>query len=646
MARTALILLLLAALAPVPAGAGGYAVPDWTLDDIAGDPVGLHEQLDRGPVLISFWALWCAPCLKELPHLDALAAETAGELTVLAINIDSPRSVHKVPSYVSTKGYDHLTVLLDTAGDVQRKLQVGGTMPFLMLLDAQGREVYRHVGYREGDEIALREAVAGLSRTAPTATAGPAGGSVGGSVHVTEQFEYSYHTGTEREIFENWLDADFNTGAFRFGVLLDAQQPAEEGSRRNDVRHRFAELRADDYEIRAGHFYGMFGRGLLFAAYENRTIRVDTALDGLLVRGGRGPWRAAAFSGSPADLDLDVRGLDGAVRVHDRLTLGVTGLTWQAPDTPVRDGAMLRDYALSGRIETTHGAGDLYLEYGGRRRWEQATDGAYLEKWGHALYAGATVLAGSFGLSAEVMDYCDFTILPEADGRAPLNNPPSLTREHLYTLLNRHPYLRDADDERGLQGEITWAGPRGWSAVGNAALVELQDGRQSFREYYAHVEQSRIGDFRIRAGADWREVHDEHLFRDMEYVTVVGEVTWHADARRSWTLKLEQQHAEDPGTAFGGLGEYDQQFTTLEYATAPSWTFAAILETNNKYAAQRDALEEAGPFPAAQVSYVTDDGAMLVLWAGKRLGGYLCAGGVCKYEPAFEGVELSGTLRY
>jgi len=632
-------LFLLAALTPTLAGAGDYAVSDWSLEDIAGDPVGLHDQLDRGPVLISFWALWCAPCLKELPHLDELAAEMAGELTVLAINIDSPRSVHKVPSYVATKGYDHLTVLLDTAGDVQRKLQVGGTMPFLMLLDARGHEVYRHVGYREGDELVLREEVAKLRDTT-------AGETTGGEIHATEQFEYSYHTDTGSEIFENWLDADFISGDFRLGILLNSQQPAEEGDRQHEIRHRFVELRTGDYEIRAGHFYGMFGRGLLFAAYENRTIRVDTSLDGVLVRGGHGPWQATAFSGTPSALDLDIRGLDGSLSLHDRVSVGFTGLTWQAPDTPIRDGALLRDYALSGRLEAAHRVGNLYVEYGGRKRWEQMPGGEFLAKWGHALYAGATVLAGPFGLSVEAMDYDDFTILDEADGRTPLNNPPSLTREHLFTLLNRQPYLRDADNERGLQGEIAWAGPGGWSAVGNASLVELQNGRQSYREYYAHVEQDRIGDFRCRVGADRREVYDTDLLRDLEYVTAVGEVTWYADARHALTLKFEHQHATDPGTEFGGNGEYDQQFTTLEFSTAPNWTIAAIIETNNKYESQRDFLEEEGPFPAAQISYVTDDGAMFILWAGKRLGGYLCAGGVCKFEPAFEGVELSGTIRY
>ena len=79
---------------------------------------------------------------------------------------------------------------------------------------------------------------------------------------------------------------------------------------------------------------------------------------------------------------------------------------------------------------------------------------------------------------------------------------------------------------------------------------------------------------------------------------------------------------------------------------APPWTFAAIVETNNKVDGQRGSTEEEGPFPAAQISYVTDQGSLFTLWAGKRLGGYLCAGGVCKFEPAFEGVELFGTIRY
>ena len=139
----------------------GPAVPDWTLRTADGGEISLHGVLAQGPVLLSFWALWCNPCLHELPHLDALARDTAGRLTVLAVNQDSPRSVARVRPYLQSKKLG-LTVPLDTSGDVARRMQVGGILPFLVLYDARGNEMYRHVGYREGDEATLRARVMAL----------------------------------------------------------------------------------------------------------------------------------------------------------------------------------------------------------------------------------------------------------------------------------------------------------------------------------------------------------------------------------------------------------------------------------------------------------------------------------------------------
>ena len=640
MIRRLTMLLALTLLLGGPAAGGQYAVPDWTLSDVDGDPVSLHELLARGPVVLSFWALWCGPCLKELPHLQALAAERAGELTVVAVNADSPRSMQKVAPYATSQGWDDLVVLLDTSGDVRRTMQVGGTLPFLLLLDADGNEVYRHTGYREGDELLLREQVDGL------AAARRGGAQL--DLQVAERFEYSYNTATDLEIVESWTDLAASAGDLRVGVLLDARQPSEEGFRSTELAHRWIEFRRDRYEVRAGHVYGLFGRGLLFAAYEDRTLRVDTALDGLLARWRGDGWRAAAVSGTPSALDLDVRGLDLEVDPGDALTLGGTVLTWQpgvAQQSLDETGGLHREYAASGRLAADAGHGGAYVEYAGVRRWETVGEAAR-EIWGHAFYAGLTASVGPLGLSAEYMDYDRFTLLPEADGRVSLNNPPSLTREHLYTLLNRDPYLRNADDEAGWQGEATWHGPAGWSALANASRLETQAGLRHWRELYAHLERDALGPFHLRAGFDSRDVFDKNLLRDQRYTTLVGEILWHADALNSWSLKLEQQHVEDTGTEYGGFGAYDRQFFTLEFARAPRWSLTAMLETDNKSAAQRDTFEAGGPYPALQASLVANDGSTLNLWAGKRLGGYLCAGGVCKYEPAFEGVELFGTLRY
>jgi hypothetical protein len=101
-----------------------------------------------------------------------------------------------------------------------------------------------------------------------------------------------------------------------------------------------------------------------------------------------------------------------------------------------------------------------------------------------------------------------------------------------------------------------------------------------------------------------------------------------------------------PKVAGFSLGEYDQQYFKVEYGISPQWAFGGILEVNNKYPEQRLVGEKEGPFPAAFVSYTLPGGGALNLWAGKRQAGNLCSGGVCKFEPEFEGVEFFGLFRY
>jgi thiol-disulfide isomerase/thioredoxin len=171
MTRTFAVWFVAAAAALLAASSGPGApaaragedpvIPNWTLRCVDGTDVDFHEALAEGPVLVSFWALWCKPCLAELPHLDDLARETKGKLTVLAVNMDNPKGVARVRPYIKSKGYE-MRIPLDTAGDVGRKLQIGSSVPFLVLYDAAGKEIYKHVGYKEGDERELRGRVSAL----------------------------------------------------------------------------------------------------------------------------------------------------------------------------------------------------------------------------------------------------------------------------------------------------------------------------------------------------------------------------------------------------------------------------------------------------------------------------------------------------
>ena len=66
---------------------------DWTLDTATGETVNFHETLEKGPVVINFWATWCKPCLKEMPQMNRLAGEYAGRVTFMAINADASKAL-------------------------------------------------------------------------------------------------------------------------------------------------------------------------------------------------------------------------------------------------------------------------------------------------------------------------------------------------------------------------------------------------------------------------------------------------------------------------------------------------------------------------------------------------------------------------
>jgi hypothetical protein len=221
-------------------------------------------------------------------------------------------------------------------------------------------------------------------------------------------------------------------------------------------------------------------------------------------------------------------------------------------------------------------------------------------------------------------------------GKQPINRPPALVREHVYTLLGRKPHAMNQDNEKGWQVEVNADLGGGWLALGNASRIETHDREMLYEELYAHIEQERLGDFGVRGGFGYQD--SEGAIRQ----TVVADATWHASSAMAWTAQFEHQHVR-----FGVLGEYDQQWMKLELELPPRWTVTAIAETNNKYDAQFDAGEIKGDFfPAGQITYSLIGGGNLNLWFGKRQAGQLCAGGVCKFEPAFEGVEFYGVFRY
>lgn len=132
--------------------------PNFKLENTEGDIVELNEEIGEGPILLSFWATWCKPCLEELSAYKKIYNEFKEKgFKMYAISTDDERTVAKVKPFVKSKRYE-FPVLLDTNSDVSR-LYYAQAVPYSVILNEKGYIVYSHLGYMRGDEIQVRNTV-------------------------------------------------------------------------------------------------------------------------------------------------------------------------------------------------------------------------------------------------------------------------------------------------------------------------------------------------------------------------------------------------------------------------------------------------------------------------------------------------------
>ena len=126
-------------------------LPDLSVRLLDGKQVRLSTLLEEGPLLVSFWATWCAPCKKEMIFLEEFHQKyNVNSFRVLAISTDSPKSMSKVKSYIRAKKHTFL-VGIDPNQEIAKKMNAL-LMPTTLILNKDRKVSWYHQGFIPGDE--------------------------------------------------------------------------------------------------------------------------------------------------------------------------------------------------------------------------------------------------------------------------------------------------------------------------------------------------------------------------------------------------------------------------------------------------------------------------------------------------------------
>jgi len=148
-----------------------YSLPAADIQNLEGATINTAGLNNNGkPMIISFWATWCKPCIMELSNIhdefEELVEETGVKL--VAVSIDDMRNVAKVAPFVNGRGWDY-EVYCDPNGNFKRALSVN-TIPHTFLVDGAGNIVWQHNAYAPGDEDKLFALVRLLAAGKPIPT--------------------------------------------------------------------------------------------------------------------------------------------------------------------------------------------------------------------------------------------------------------------------------------------------------------------------------------------------------------------------------------------------------------------------------------------------------------------------------------------
>lgn len=499
----------------------------------------------------------------------------------------------------------------------------------------------------------------------------------------------------------DYLKLDYVNGRFSVGVQGEAYLPALQGY--DDLRNngydkpkvmlasKYIQWQDANYSVMVGDVYDQFGNGLIFRSFEDRQLGINNSIEGGRVtatfgnivsvkalfgrprlyssangysRGWIGSQYARSTVGG-ADLSVSLSDIIGSeelmmsiegsyVNRRERLDRELNGMNYGTDYFPYFELTSPDLNMYSARLNLDYKGFTLRGEYAGKGK--DISSGAVLGKAakGSAVLAELGYNVGGLSVSAQVRRlemmgtslslYGNLGVMGNT-----LNYLPALTRQHTYMLAALNPCQMNAEGELAVQADVYYtlrskqSRQRYWNFHANYSTAytlksyQTASGKRELLWSDVNVDVERQWNKQWKttlmfSRQEWNTSHGQGpALPSTTYVSniFVGDVMYKIN--KKFSLRMEAQYLlsnDYEGDWVAGL---------VEFNVAPHWSvfFSDMYNlgtTKTNY--YNGGLSFTHNRTRVQVSY------------GRNRAGYVCSGGVCRYQPAYTGVNLMLTTSF
>jgi hypothetical protein len=514
----------------------------------------------------------------------------------------------------------------------------------------------------------------------------------------------------EKFLGQGFMNLIYTRGGFTAGVRYENYQNVmigfPQGYRGEGITYRFLQYNTHGLDVTAGNFYEQFGSGMILRAYEERGLGYDNVFDGARVKYSKNGVTVKGMIGRQRKyFDKSsgiVRGIDAEVNLNELfsgmsenktlITVGGSFVSKYEPDNSPIYNLPKNVGSWGGRVNVQRGGLGIYAEYVYKIN-DPSSDNNFIYRPGEGLTFAINYANKDFGfmVSGKRIDNMSYRSERNAQQIETLiNYIPAGTRYHTYTLPALYPYATQINGEQNLQVEFTYnlhkktvlGGKYGTQLFANFAYAgsiykskidEDTDIGQTGTDGYdtewfklgqvKYYQDFNVG-FKRKLNKKWKMtftylnvqynfdllnkgLRDEVMIKKTPSIIYLNEFVLEMQykIKPKHYLRFEVQglfsEQDSVGRAFDELGAGSMVLGLIEYSISPHWFFSVQNIYNFGNPNENFRLN----YPFVNVAY-SDGPTRIQLGYGRQPSGIFCVGGVCRFVPASNGLQMSITSNF